>query len=151
MRQEQLLFVHLRTCALFVWPMRQQNHQKTTNTQKTPSDGNRSTMIFCKFVYLCIHQQNHSLRCPLMVQLALRLAQTSGSARALASTWASAPRAIRRRRPAAARGCHSSDHGGVNVIYPLPASSYRINARDDRRDGTSEGDKRAVKSPPLVR
>ena len=60
MRREQL-FVHLRICA-FVWPMRQQNHRKTTNTQKTPSDGNRSTMIFCKFVYLCIHQQNHSLR-----------------------------------------------------------------------------------------
>ena len=59
-------------------------------------------------------------------------ARTSGSARALASTWASAPRAIRRRRPAAARGCLSSDHGGVNVIYPLPASSYRINARDER-------------------
>ena len=39
----------------------------------------------------------------------------------------------------------------MNVIYPLPASSYRINARDDRRDVTSEGDKRAVKSPPLVR
>jgi hypothetical protein len=39
----------------------------------------------------------------------------------------------------------------VNVIYPLPASSYRINARDDRRDGTSEGEKCAVKSPPLVR
>ena len=60
MRREQL-FVHLRICA-FVWPMRQQNHWKTTNTQKTPSDGNRSTMIFCKFVYLCIHQQNHSLQ-----------------------------------------------------------------------------------------
>jgi hypothetical protein len=41
-------------CALFVWPMRQQNHRKTTNTQKTPSDGNHSTMIFCKFVYLSI-------------------------------------------------------------------------------------------------
>ena len=47
-----------------MWPMRQQNHRKTTNTQKTPSDGNRSTMIFCKFVYLCIHQQNHSLKLP---------------------------------------------------------------------------------------
>ena len=43
------LSVHLRICA-FVWPMHQQNHQKTTNTQKTPSDGNRSTMIFGTFV-----------------------------------------------------------------------------------------------------
>jgi hypothetical protein len=37
---------------------------KTTEKQqiqKTPSDGNRSTMIFCKFVYLCASQQNHSL------------------------------------------------------------------------------------------
>jgi len=54
------LSVHLRICT-FVWPMHQQNHQNTTNTQKTPSDGNRSTMIFCKFVYLCVSQQNHSL------------------------------------------------------------------------------------------
>ena len=54
------LSVHMHICA-FVWPMRQQNHQKTTNTQKIPSDGNRSTIIFCKFVYyLCASQQNHS-------------------------------------------------------------------------------------------
>ncbi len=39
----------------------QQNHRKKTNTQKTPSDGNCSTMLICVFVYLCIHQQNHSL------------------------------------------------------------------------------------------
>ena len=42
-------------------PCRQQNHRKKTNTQKTPSDGNCSTMIICVFVYLCIQQQNHSL------------------------------------------------------------------------------------------
>ncbi len=35
---------------------------KKTNTQKTPSDGNCSTMLICVFVYLCIHQQNHSLK-----------------------------------------------------------------------------------------
>ncbi len=62
--------VHLGICA-FVWPMRQQNHQNTTNTQKTPSDGNRSTMIFCKFVYLCASQQNHSLnKLPQRISLA---------------------------------------------------------------------------------
>ncbi len=35
--------------------------EKKTNTQKTPSDGNCSTMLICLFVYLCIHQQNYSL------------------------------------------------------------------------------------------
>ena len=41
--------------------MSQQNHPKTMKIQKTPSDGNCSPMIFCKFVYLCVSQQNHSL------------------------------------------------------------------------------------------
>ncbi len=58
-RREQL-FVHLCICA-FVLPMCQQNHRKKTNTQKTTSDGNCSTMLICLFVYLCIHQHNHSL------------------------------------------------------------------------------------------
>ena len=62
-RREQL-FVHLCICA-FVLPMRQQNHRKKTNTQKTPSDGNCSTMLICVFVYLCIHQHNHSLTIPI--------------------------------------------------------------------------------------
>jgi hypothetical protein len=60
MRREQL-FVHLCICA-FVWPMSTIKPPKKTNTQKTPSDGNCSTMLICVFVYLCIHQQNHSLR-----------------------------------------------------------------------------------------
>jgi len=47
-RREQL-FVHLCICA-FVRPMRQQNHRKKTNTQKTPSDGNCLTMLICVFV-----------------------------------------------------------------------------------------------------
>ena len=50
-RREQL-FVHLCICA-FVWPMRQKKHRKKTNTQKTPSDGNCSTMLICVFV-VCV-------------------------------------------------------------------------------------------------
>jgi hypothetical protein len=40
---------------------------KTTekkNTQKTPSDGNCSSMIICLFVYRYFCQQNHSLKPP---------------------------------------------------------------------------------------
>jgi len=48
-RREQL-FVHLRICT-FVWPMLPIKPHKKTNTQKTPSNGNRSTVIFCTFVY----------------------------------------------------------------------------------------------------
>ncbi len=61
MRREQL-FVHI--CALFAHFCVAQaptKPPKKTNTQKTPSDGNCSTMLICVFVYLCIHQQNHSL------------------------------------------------------------------------------------------
>ena len=55
---------YLCICAFFAHlcgPFRQKNHTQK-NTQKTPSDGNRSTVIFCKFVYLCSSQRNHSLR-----------------------------------------------------------------------------------------
>ena len=43
-RREQLS-VHLRTCAYLCGPCANKTTKKTTNTQKTPSDGNRSTFI----------------------------------------------------------------------------------------------------------
>ena len=49
-RREQL-FAHLRICT-FVWPLLPIKPPKKTNTQKTPSDGNRSTVAFCKFVFV---------------------------------------------------------------------------------------------------
>jgi hypothetical protein len=49
-RREQL-FAHLRICT-FVWPLLPIKPPKKTNTEKTPSDGNRSTVAFCKFVFV---------------------------------------------------------------------------------------------------
>ena len=48
------------------------HHPKTTKIQKTPSDGNCSTMIFCKFVYLFIHQQIHILYSSMLLGNAFR-------------------------------------------------------------------------------
>ena len=55
-RREQL-FVYLCICA-FVWPRFQKNHQKKTNTQKTPSDG---TVRQGSFVYLFICVFNNKI------------------------------------------------------------------------------------------
>ena len=59
MRWEQL-FVHLCICA-FVWPKSPIKPPEKNKYTKDTIWWNCSTRLICVFVYLCIHQQNHSL------------------------------------------------------------------------------------------